>query len=62
MRKALRSVASQVRRALESPEHGASAVEYGLLIALVAAVIFGAVATLGEGLLADLTAFVSSWP
>ncbi|QYJ04715.1 Flp family type IVb pilin [Nocardioides panacisoli] len=43
-------------------ERGASAVEYSLLVALVAAVIFGSVAALGQGLLTDLTDFVTSWP
>jgi pilus assembly protein Flp/PilA len=35
-------------RALRSEESGATAVEYGIMVALIAAVIFAAVATFGE--------------
>jgi len=37
-------------RALRNSEHGASAVEYGLLVALIAAVIILAVVALGDTL------------
>lgn len=33
------------------PDNGATAVEYGLLVALIAAVIIGAVAAIGLGIL-----------
>lgn len=34
-----------------APEKGATAVEYGLLVALIAAIIVGVVATLGQDVL-----------
>jgi pilus assembly protein Flp/PilA len=37
-------------QALRTSERGASAVEYGLLVALIAAVIIGAVVALGDTL------------
>ena len=37
-------------------EEGATAVEYGLLVALIAAVIVGIVTTLGQQVLAGFTA------
>jgi len=36
-------------------EEGATAVEYGLLVALIAAVIVGTVVTLGDNILAGFT-------
>jgi pilus assembly protein Flp/PilA len=35
---------------LQNPEHGATAVEYGLMVALIAIVIIGAVSLLGTNL------------
>ena len=35
---------------VSSGEHGATAVEYGIMVALIALVIFGAVAVLGSNL------------
>jgi pilus assembly protein Flp/PilA len=40
---------------LERDEKGATAVEYGLMVGLIAVVIIGAVATLGDNLLAMFT-------
>lgn len=39
----------------ERDEEGATAVEYGLLVALIAAVIVGIVATLGDQILGGFT-------
>ncbi len=43
-------------------ERGASAVEYGLLVALIAAVIVGIVATLGRQISAAFTSVSSQLP
>jgi len=43
-------------------EEGATAVEYGLLVALIAAVIVGIVATLGQQVLAGFTAVSNALP
>jgi pilus assembly protein Flp/PilA len=41
---------ARVRRALRHDDRGATAVEYGLMVALIAAVIAGVVYTLGQTL------------
>jgi pilus assembly protein Flp/PilA len=41
---------ARVRRAFRHDDHGATAVEYGLMVALIAAVIAGVVYTLGQTL------------
>jgi pilus assembly protein Flp/PilA len=43
-------------------ERGATAVEYGLMLALIAGVIAVAVATLGTHVLAAFTQMSSTWP
>jgi Flp pilus assembly pilin Flp len=43
-------------------EDGASTVEYGVLLALIAGAVIGVIATIGGSLLAQLTDFVNSWP
>ncbi len=43
-------------------ERGATAVEYGLLVVLIAAVIVGVVATIGQDLLAGFTTVESELP
>jgi Flp pilus assembly pilin Flp len=43
-------------------DDGATVVEYGVLVALIVGVLVGVVATIGGSLLAQLTAFVNSWP
>jgi Flp pilus assembly pilin Flp len=43
-------------------EDGATAVEYGVLLALIIGVVIGVIATIGAGLLTQLTDFVNSWP
>jgi pilus assembly protein Flp/PilA len=40
----------RLRLRLQSPERGATAVEYGLMVALIAIVIIGAVSVLGTNL------------
>jgi pilus assembly protein Flp/PilA len=50
-----------VKNKLES-EKGATAVEYGLLVALIAAVIIGVVATLGTQILNAFTTVTSNLP
>jgi pilus assembly protein Flp/PilA len=40
----------RLRLRLQSPERGATAVEYGLMVALIAIVIIGAVSLLGTNL------------
>ena len=44
---------------LRRDDHGASSVEYGLLVALITAVIIAAVAALGTAVKTVLTNFVS---
>jgi pilus assembly protein Flp/PilA len=46
---------------LHQDEEGATAVEYGLLVALVAAVIIGTVATLGTDLMAAYNSVVGTF-
>ena len=41
---------ARVRRAFRNDDRGATAVEYGLMVALIAAVIAGVVYTLGQSL------------
>jgi pilus assembly protein Flp/PilA len=48
------------RRALE--EQGASAVEYGLLLALIAAVIIAVVRVLGQHVSNDFQSATVGWP
>jgi Flp pilus assembly pilin Flp len=43
-------------------EDGATAAEYGVLIALIAGAVVAVIATIGGTLLAELTAFVNSLP
>jgi Flp pilus assembly pilin Flp len=50
------------------PEHrriaqddGATVVEYGVFLALIIAVLIGAIAAIGGSLLAQLTDFVNAW-
>ena len=43
------------------PEDGATAVEYGLLVALIAAVIIGVVATLGTSVLAAFNSMIGTF-
>jgi len=43
-------------------ESGATAIEYGLIAALIAVVIIGAVSTVGKGLLATFTEIGSKLP
>lgn len=47
---------------LRSEEEGATAVEYGLLVALIAAVIIGTVTTLGTDLKAAFTSIAAVLP
>jgi pilus assembly protein Flp/PilA len=47
--------------AQEHSEQGATAVEYGLLVALIAGVIIVTVATLGTSVFGLFTAFSTSW-
>lgn len=49
-------------RALARNEEGASAVEYGLLLALIAAVIVAAVDTLGGTVASAFADMNSKWP
>jgi pilus assembly protein Flp/PilA len=48
-------LAGKLRTILAKPEHGATAVEYGLMVALIAVVIIGAVTLLGTQILALFT-------
>ncbi|KIA71987.1 hypothetical protein ANMWB30_31630 [Arthrobacter sp. MWB30] len=43
-------------------EKGATAVEYGLLVALIAAIIVGTVATLGQDILHGFTTITTALP
>ncbi len=45
-----------------SSEKGATAVEYGLLVALIAAVIVGIVVTLGQDILRGFTTVTTALP
>ncbi|WP_104042510.1 Flp family type IVb pilin [Arthrobacter sp. ZGTC412] len=45
-----------------SSEKGATAVEYGLLVALIAAVIVGIVVTLGQDILRGFTTVTNALP
>jgi len=49
-------------RGVTRDERGATAVEYGLMLALIAGVIAVAVATLGTHVLAAFTQMSSTWP
>lgn len=51
-----------VKDRLTSEEKGATAVEYGLLVALIAAVIVGTVLTLGTEVLKGFTTVVTTLP
>ena len=48
----LYTLQSIVARRVENDDKGATAVEYGLMVALIAVVIIGAVTLLGQNLLA----------
>jgi len=51
-----RLIALQIRaRQAMDRDHGATAVEYGLMVALIAAVIIGSVTALGSGVDAKFT-------
>ena len=51
-----------LRRFVSKEEDGASAVEYGLLVALIAAIIVGTVATLGTKVLSGFTTVEGKLP
>ncbi|MET3367797.1 UNVERIFIED_CONTAM: pilus assembly protein Flp/PilA [Jeotgalibacillus campisalis] len=51
-----------VKDRFTSEEKGATAVEYGLLVALIAAVIVGTVLTLGTEVLKGFTTVVTTLP
>jgi len=51
-----------VKDRFTSEEKGATAVEYGLLVALIAAVIVGTVATLGTDILKGFTTITTALP
>lgn len=51
-----------VKDRLSTEEKGATAVEYGLLVALIAAVIVGVVATLGTQITAAFQTVVDALP
>ncbi|NWL35435.1 Flp family type IVb pilin [Paenarthrobacter nitroguajacolicus] len=51
-----------VKDRFTSEEKGATAVEYGLLVALIAAVIVGTVLTLGTEVLKGFTTVVNTLP
>lgn len=50
----MEKIQSQIKRFIQD-EHGATAVEYGLMVALIAAVIVGTVQTLGTDVNAAFT-------
>ncbi len=51
-----------VKDRFTSEEKGATAVEYGLLVALIAAVIVGTVLTLGQDVLRGFTTVTTALP
>jgi pilus assembly protein Flp/PilA len=56
------SMCGQVPRTASAAEDGATAVEYGVLIALIAGVVIAVIATIGGTLLTQLTNFANSLP
>jgi pilus assembly protein Flp/PilA len=52
---------ARIFQELRRDEHGATAVEYGLLLALIAAVIIGAVAAMGSAVNTALNNFLSAF-
>jgi pilus assembly protein Flp/PilA len=54
------SLLGRVRRAGRG-DRGATAVEYGLIVALIAAIIAGVVALLGQAVLAEFTSVVNGF-
>lgn len=53
---------ARIRKVTDSRDSGATAVEYGLLVALIAAVIVAAVLLLGTEVLAGFTTVSNSLP
>ena len=56
----LLTLATQVKGRLASEDEGATAVEYGLMVALIAVVIIGAVGALGTSLSTLFTSVAGS--
>lgn len=46
---------------LPAGDAGASAVEYGVLLGLIIAILMGTIATVGQDVLTMLESFVASW-
>lgn len=56
----LQTIFGDAKARLTSEEKGATAVEYGLLVGLIAVIIVGAIATIGTDLLAAFNAVAAA--
>ena len=55
------ALANALARRLGRDERGATAVEYGLIVALIAAVIIGAVLAVGQLVLGAFNSVITGW-
>ena len=55
------ALASALAQRLDRSDRGATAVEYGLIVALIAAVIIGAVLAVGQLVLGAFNSVITGW-
>lgn len=59
---AVREIARFAAARMQSSDRGATAVEYGMIVALIAAIIVGTVAAVGQDVLGGFTAVDNAIP